>query len=119
MKHSIPCKIDVLHTLGETAWIISLAAEAVPDAVILLAALLYEKLPRIKILDKCKAAEISNSQEGYSLSLDGEKIAVTKIWLEAVLSDLLNVCLNGWSMTAHIDEEFETISVCIAVLPPE
>lgn len=38
MNHSIPCKIDVLHTLGETAWLISLAAEAVPDAVIMLSA---------------------------------------------------------------------------------
>ena len=78
MKHSIPCKIDVLHTPGETAWIISLAVDAVSDAVILLTALLYEKLPRIRILDKSKAAEINRSREGYSLSLEGEIIAVTE-----------------------------------------
>ena len=87
--------------------------------MILLSALLYEKLPHIKFLDNEKTATICNSGKGYSLVLGGEQVVVTKNWLEAVLSVLLNVCLNGWSMTAHIDADFDTTSVCVAVLPPE
>jgi len=31
---------------------------------------------------------------------------------------LLDVCLNGWTDTAHLDQDFDNISVTVAVLPP-
>ena len=36
-----------------------------------------------------------------------------------VLGMLLEVCLQGWTDTAHLDQDFHNVSVTIAVLPPD
>ena len=117
MKPCISCNIEVLSVPGEAALVISIPAEAVPDAVVLLTAMLYGKYNRINFADKSRTAALSAS-DGYALNLEDKQIAVTKVWVEAFLGMLLDVCLHGWSDTAHLDQDFENLSVAVAVLPP-
>ena len=117
MKPCISCNIEVLSVPGEAALVISIPAEAVPDAVVLLTAMLYGKYNRINFADKSCTAALSAS-DGYALNLEDKQIAVTKVWVEAFLGMLLDVCLHGWSDTAHLDQDFENLSVAVAVLPP-
>ena len=118
MKPYISCNIEVLSVSDETVWILSLPVEAASDAALLLSGLLYGKIKRVKFADKSCAAILAAADDS-TLNLDGVQIKVTKIWLEAVLGLLLEVCLNGWAGTAHLDQDFEKISVTVAVLPPE
>ena len=118
MEQSIPCQIERLSYLSETAWMISIPANAVPNAALLLSALLYKKANRVKFADKFYTVSICNTSGGYSLNLNDQQIAVTADWIEAVLGILLDVCLSGWSNTAHLDQDFENVCVTVAVLPP-
>lgn len=117
MKQYISCNMETLSVPGETAWIISIPAESAPDAALLLAALLYGKVHRVKFTDKACAATLSAAD--YVLCLNGEQIRVTGVWLEGVVGMLLDVCLHGWTDTAHLDQDFGEISITVAVLPPE
>ena len=112
------CNIESVSFPDEAAWIISVPTEAVADAALLLSGLLYGKLSRVKFTDKTHAAVLSVA-DGYVLNLDGAQIATTKSWMEAVLGMLLDVCLHGWTDTAHLDQDFEKTTVTVAVLPPE
>ena len=116
MKSFVSCDIEILSVPGETAWVISIPTEAVSDTALLLTGLLYGKLSRVKFTDETHTAILFADN---ILNLDGVQIQVTTVWLEAVLGMLLDVCLNGWSVTAHLDEDFENISITVAVLPPE
>ena len=118
MKHSISCQIEYLAASGETAWILSLPAAVLPDAVTLLSALIYEKTNQVKFAGQTHTAQLCVAPDGYWLNLDGMQIAVTKVWLETVLGMLLDTRVNGWSVTSHIDHAFENTSVTVAVLPP-
>ena len=118
MKPHISCNIEILSDPGETAWILSIPAGSSQDAVLLLSGLLYGKVNRIQFADRSRTAVLSGS-DGYALTLDGRQIAVTKVWLEPVLGMLLEVCLQGWTDTAHLDQDFHNVSVTIAVLPPD
>ena len=119
MKHCITCQIESLAASGETVWTFSLPASVLPDAVILLSALVYEKTNQVKFACQDHTAQLCAAPDGFWLNLDGMQIAVTKVWLEAVLGMLLDTCVNGWSVTSHIDQEFENTSVTVAVLPPK
>ena len=118
MKPHISCNIEILSDPGETAWILSIPAGSAQDAVLLLSGLLYGKVNRIQFADRSRTAVLSGS-DGYALTLDGRQIAVTKVWLETLLGMLLEVCLQGWTDTAHLDQDFHNVSVTIAVLPPD
>ena len=48
MCHSIPCTIEILRSHDETAWIVTIPMEKIPDAIILLTALQYGKLAQIQ-----------------------------------------------------------------------
>jgi len=117
MKAYVSCNIEALYFPGETAWILSVPTEAVTDAALLLSGLIYGKLDRVTFTSQSCNAMLS-AADGYVLNLDGKTITATKIWLEAVLGMLLDVCLNGWTDTAHLDQDFDNISVTVAVLPP-
>ena len=119
MKHSIDCIIEAITFPGESAWNITIAAEDVSDAIVLMTALQYGKLSQIKLTDHHKTAVIRNN----SLLLDDIPVSITATWLEAVLSMLLDIQLNGWTTTAHLDQDFAAtqgnICVCFAVAPPK
>ena len=119
MKQFVSCNIETLACSGETAWVISIPTESVPDTALLLSGLLYGKVKLVKFADKSRTAVLSASTNSYSLNLCDTQIIVTRIWLEALLVMLLDVCLNGWKDTAHLDQDFEDVSVTVAVLPPE
>ena len=119
MKHSIDCTIETITIPGEDAWIITIAAEDVPHAIILLTALQYGKISQIRLTDHRKTAVICSD----SLTLAATAVRITSTWLEALISTLLNVQLNGWNIPAHLDQDFTTangeICVCFAVAPPQ
>ncbi len=119
MKQFISCEIETISIPGETFWMISIPTEVMEDAALLLSGLLYEKVNRVKFSDKSRTAMLCANTSGFYLNLDSEQITVTKIWLDAVLGMLLDVCLNGWSVTAHLDQDFGNVTVTVAVLPPE
>ena len=119
MKRAIDCKIVYLHAPGEDAWIVSIPTETAPDAVILLTAMLQGRLPQVKFSDQENNALICGASAGYTLAIADAQIAVAEVWLEAVLGMLLDVCLEGWTNTAHLDQDFGNICVSVAVLPPE
>ena len=118
MKPHISCNIEILSVSEDTAWILSIPTESTQDTVLLLSGLLYGKVNRIQFADRSRTAVLSAS-DGYALALEGRQIAVTKVWLETVLGMLLEVCLQGWTDTAHLDQDFHNVSVTIAVLPPD
>ena len=119
MKPYIFCNIETLSLPGETAWVISIPGEAVSDAALRLSGLRYGKVNRLKFQDKSHIAMLSTGIHGYDLHLDGAQIPVTEVWVEAVLGMLLDVYLQGWSETAHLDQDFGNVGVTVAVLPPQ
>ncbi len=119
MKRSVDCKIESLSSPGETAWLISLPEKAAQEAALLLAILNQGKIPQVKFADKSRSAVICATQDGYTLMLKNAQIAVTQTWVEALMGMLMDVYLNGWSDTAHLDQDFEKTSVTVTVLPPQ
>ena len=114
MKHAIACNIETVTAPGEDAWIITIDHADVPDAVILLTALGLGKINQIRLMDRTKTAVLRTD----SLTLADTTIPITSVWLDAVCSLLVDVCLNGWTNTAHLDADFGKICVCIAAAPP-
>ena len=114
MKHAIACNIENIATPGEDAWIITIDHADVPDSVILLTALGLGKINQIRLADRTKTAVLRTD----SLTLADTTIPITSVWLDAVCSLLVDVCLNGWTNTAHLDADFGKICVCIAAAPP-
>jgi hypothetical protein len=119
MKHTINCNIQNITSSEESAWIITIAVENVPETIILLTALLQGKIPQIKLTDRRKTAVICSNR----LLLDDLPVDISATWLEAILSMLLDIQLGGWTVTAHMDQDFTTINgricVCFAVAPPK
>ena len=113
MRHTIPCTIEILRNQAETAWLFTIPMEKVPDTIVLLTALQYGKLTQIKFTSQ-RTAVLS----AHTLTLDGAAVAVTDVWLEAVMGMFLDCLLNGWSPAAHLDQDFEDTAVCISIAPP-
>ena len=118
MKRALACTIDSITAPGQDAWILTIAAEDVSDAIIYLTALQYGKITQLRLTDRVKTADIERNR----LLLNNLSVSITADWLDAVLSMLLDIQLNGWSHPAHLDQDFTTangeICVCIAVAPP-
>ena len=114
MKHSIACHIESLAAPGEDAWIITIDHADIPNAVILLTALRLGKIKQIRLTDRREIAVIRSD----SLTLADSSVPITSVWLDAVCNLLVDVCLNGWTNTAHLDADFGKICVCIAAAPP-
>ena len=113
MHHAIPCTIEILRNHDETAWIFTIPTEMVPDTIVLLTALQYGKLTQIKFTGQHTAV-----LSARTLTLNGSTVVVTDIWLEAVISMLLDCLLNGWTHLAHLDQDFDDTTVCISIAPP-
>ena len=114
MKHAIACNIETVTAPGEDAWIITIDHADVPDAVILLTALGLGKIKQIRLADRRESAVIRSD----SLTLADTTVPITSVWLDAVCSLLVDICLKGWTNTAHLDADFGKICVCIAAAPP-
>ena len=114
MKHALSCRIETIATPGEDAWIITIDHADIPNAVILLTALRLGKIKQIRLTDRREIAVIRSD----SLTLADSAVPVTPVWLDAVCAMLVDVCINGWTDTAHLDADFGKICVCIAAAPP-
>ena len=114
MKHAIACTIETIDAPGEDAWIITIDHADVPNTVILLTALRLGKINQIRLTDRTRAAVL----RADSLTLDDTTVPITSVWLDAVCAMLVDVCLKGWTDTAHLDADFGKICVCIAAAPP-
>ena len=114
MKHAIACNIDTVAAPGEYALIITIDQADVPDAVILLTALGLGKINQIRLMDRTKTAVLRTD----SLTLADTTVPITSVWLDAVCSLLVDICLKGWTNTAHLDADFGKICICIAAAPP-
>ena len=119
MKQTINCTIENITSSEESAWIITIAVENVPETIILLTALQHGKISQIKLTDHRKTAAICNDR----LLLGDFPVDISATWLEAILSMLLDIQLGGWTVTAHMDQDFTTsngrICVCFVVAPPK
>ena len=114
MKHAVSCRIETIAATGEDAWIITIDHADIPNAVILLTALRLGKLDQIRLTDRRHTAVIRSA----SLTLADTTVPATPVWLDAVCAMLVDVCLNGWTDTAHLDADLGKICVCIAAAPP-
>ena len=114
MKHAVSCRIETIATPGEDAWIITIDHADIPNAVILLTALRLGKIKQIRLTDRREIAVIRSD----SLTLADSSVPITSVWLDTVCNLLVDVCLNGWTNTAHLDADFGKICVCIAAAPP-
>ena len=114
MKHSIACNIETIAAPGEDAWIITIDHADVPDAVILLTALRLGKINQTCLTDRTRAAVL----RADSLTLYDTTVPITSVWLDAVCAMLVDVCLKGWTDTAHLDADLNKTCVCIAAAPP-
>ena len=113
MRHTIPCTIEILRNQAETAWLFTIPMEKVPDTIVLLTALQYGKLTQIKFTGQHTAA-----LSARTLTLDGATVVVTDRWVEAVTGMFLDCLFQGWTQTAHLDQDFDNTAVCISIAPP-
>ena len=114
MKHAIACTIETLAASGEDVWIITIDHADIPDAVIQLTALRLGRINQIRLTNRRQTAVIRS----HNLTLTDSTVAITPVWLDAVCAMLVDVCLNGWTDTAHLDADLGQTSVCIAAAPP-
>ncbi len=115
------CKIEKLETLGEAAWILSIPAGNVDKLIIQLTAYKFGKQHKISFSDPQTGISITlkRTSTQSALEIGGASIPANEIWLDAVTAMLLDVHLNGWSDTAHLDQDFTTsrdmLSLCVNV----
>ena len=114
MKHALSCRIETIATPSEDAWIITIDHADIPSAVVLLTALRLGKIKQIRLTDRREIAVIRSD----SLTLADLAVPITSVWLDAVCAMLVDVCLNGWTDTAHLDADFGKICICITAAPP-
>ena len=114
MKHALSCRIETIATPGEDAWIITIDHADIPNAVILLTALRLGKINQTCLTDRTRAAVL----RADSLTLYDTTVPITSVWLDAVCAMLVDVCLKGWTDTAHLDADLNKTCVCIAAAPP-
>ena len=135
MKKAVQCEITCEEYGAETLWMVSVAFEEVEKAIILLSALSEGRIGQAVFRDPAHGRSLTirySPQESTSkrkktadspiLQLDTDAIAVTDTWFHAVWGLLLNVWLDGWNETAHLDAEFsqdtKPVSVFFVIAPP-
>lgn len=114
---------------------ISIAFEEVDKAIILFSALWEQKIKQVRFKDPVHCTSFAVSYSMHENTSRGKRSATTLIlqfedydlpitdtWFQAIYAMLLNVWLNGWNETAHLDEDFlyktEQISLCFEISPP-
>ena len=98
----IPCSIDLIHTPQEDGWIISVPQESAADAALDFAALHLGHTQKIIFSDGVKHLIICPE----AIIFEEHTIPVDAVWIDAIWSLFLDCHRNGWSDTAHIDQEF-------------
>ena len=101
MKY-IPCSIDTIRTTAEDFWEISVPCEYASEAALEFAALHLSRRSKIVFSDKTNCFTIFSD----SVTLGQRTVSVGQCWLEAVWCLFLDTHRNGWSHTAHIDQDF-------------
>ena len=112
MKY-IPCTIESYSDRSEAGWYIAVPADHAADAALEFSALHLGRSDRIVFADKDQRFTIRRN----SVTLGQRTIAVDANWLEAVWCLFLDTHRNGWSDTAHIDQDFcdKNGSLCITI----
>ncbi|MBR2888911.1 MAG: hypothetical protein IKC09_01385 [Oscillospiraceae bacterium] len=123
MKQTISCSIETITSRKEHLWIITVANDLSADLIVLLTALQYSKLSHITFSGTTNHAIIRrNDDDSYALRLGQTSLPISSVWLEAIISMLLDVQIHGWSITSHLDQDFPTVwgnvCVCVRVAPP-
>ncbi len=127
-RRTIDCTIERLHEEQAEAWWIGIPCTDVQSVLVLLTAYTFHKVRQIRLRD-CNSRQSLRlewcAMKGCNrqvLALDDQQLSMDNIWLDAIISMLLDVYLSGWMDTAHIDYDFQTpesdITICIEVLPP-
>jgi hypothetical protein len=116
------CGIEKLVSNNEEAWIIKLPINAVPDFIVLFAALHLGTLETMHLMDKTSNFIINiqrypkKNKADYIIRLGQEEYPISKTNLEAIAALMTHIAINGWSDSSHIDVEItESISICFAV----
>lgn len=99
---NIPCTIQTISCRGEDCWEISVPCDYASEAALEFAALHLGRAEKIVFSDKTDLFTI----RADAVSLGLRTISVTPCWLEAVWCLFLDIHRNGWSDTAHIDQDF-------------
>ena len=112
MKY-IPCIIETLHTDTENYWHITVSAKYCADAAVDFSALHLGRSEQMVFADKDQRFTICPN----SVTLGQRTVAVDESWLEAVWCLFLDTYRNGWTNTAHIDQDFSDRNgdLCITI----
>lgn len=117
MKY-IPCSIDTIRTTAEDFWEISVPCEYASEASLEFAALHLSRTEKIVFSDKTNCFTIFSD----AVMLGQRTVSVDQCWLDAVWCLFLDTHRNGWSHTAHIDQDFsgkiKDLCITIRLTPP-
>ena len=117
MKY-IPCSIDTIRTTAEDFWEISVPCEYASEAALEFAALHLSRTEKIVFSDKTNCFTIFSD----AVMLGQRTVSVDQCWLDAVWCLFLDTHRNGWSHTAHIDQDFSSkikdLCITIRLTPP-
>lgn len=117
MKY-IPCSIDTIRTTAEDFWEISVPCEYASEAALEFAALHLSRTEKIVFSDKTNYFTIFSD----AVMLGQRTVSVDQCWLDAVWCLFLDTHRNGWSHTAHIDQDFsgknKDLCITIRLTPP-
>ena len=118
MIPQLQCAVELLEDPVEETWMVSIDHADVSAMILLLNGLIFHKIPKITFADKKTSRTVILSAEqgdAYVLQLDDRSVAATKIWMEAILSMLLDVQFEGWGEDAHLDAEFRDRQGAVSV----
>ena len=113
MKY-IPSIIETFHDRGEDYWQISVSAEYTAEAALEFSAMHLGRADAVVFRDVKTTFTIRPD----SATLGQRTVSVDKTWLEAVWCLFLDTHRNGWTNTAHIDQDFrdKNGNLCITII---
>lgn len=110
---SIPCTIETFHGRSDDCWVISVSAEHAAEAALEFASMHLGRSDKVVFSDKTKRFTIRPD----SATLEQRTITVNTTWSESVWCLFLDAYQNGWTNTAHLDQDFHDRngSLCITI----
>ena len=110
---TIGCEIQTLSAQNEEAWIISIDSQNVEKTALMFSALFLECVPKIVFQDCCSNRSFVLQKD--SAMFGNRHVLVGECWIKALWRLLLDTHLNGWTDTAHIDQDFDTLHGSISI----